>query len=255
MADAASFDLARFSLGDMLACGRDLRARLDGAQSMEQAAQLAVRYLYESCRDPRTGDRACALVRFYKTHPYGSLERSEQIFARGLLGKQPVTNDMRCLTLLASTGDEVAWCSRHTSTAHRAVPLASPSMVEQAPMIAALLRDFGVEIAEVVRPDPSLVKDRAGKSYGVFHVERALGSPHIPAQAQFVEPWRIASVVGFGGPLQTGDLFAVIMFSRVPIPRESAERFKSVALEVKAAVFKFQPHETFAARTGAPAGS
>ncbi len=240
-----SFDLSHFSLGDMMKCGRELRARTERAASMEEAAQATVQYLFDSCRDDE-GHPACALVRFYKTHPYGALERSQQIFARGILGTQPVDNDLRCLTLLATTGVEDEWTSRHKSVGHRAVPLASTQMVEQAPMIAQLIRDFGLDIEHVVRPDPALVRDRGGRSYGIFHVEDAVGSPYIPAQVQFVEPYGIRSVIGFGGALNTGDLFAVVMFSRVPIPRESADRFRSIALEVKASVFKFSLAETFA---------
>ena len=240
------FDLRAFSLGDMMRCGRDLRARSERAKCMEEAASETVRYLYESCRDPERDAPACALVRFYKTHPYGSLERSQQIFARGIVGSQPIHSEMRCLTLLATIGEEPQWSSRHTSRAHRAVPLASANMVEQAPMIAQLIRDFGLQIEHVLRPGPELMRDRGGRSYGVFHVENAIGSPYIPAQSDFVEPYGIRSVLGFGGALQTGDLFAVIMFSRVTIPRESADRFRSIALEVKASVFKFGLEETFA---------
>lgn len=53
---------------------------------MEEAASLIVQYLYDNCIDPATGQRSCALVRFYKTHRYGALEPGLQRFAAGQLG-------------------------------------------------------------------------------------------------------------------------------------------------------------------------
>jgi hypothetical protein len=79
----------------------------------------------------------------------------------------------------------------------------------------------------------------------VFHVEEALGSPHIPAQSAFVEKYNVRSVLGFGGSLRTGDLYAVIMFSRAHVPAVSAERFRTLALDVKAALYMFDESATF----------
>lgn len=118
-------------------------------------------------------------------------------------------------------------------------------MVEQAPMIAALIRDFGLELADVTDPKPEDVRNTEGKSYGVFHVEQALGSPSIPAQEEFVARYGVESVVGFGGSLASGDLFAVILFSRVRVSAASAERFRTLALDVKALYFPFTDSTVF----------
>jgi hypothetical protein len=185
------------------------------------------------------------LVRCYKTHPFRGLDAGLQRFARGLLADEEPAPAMRCLTLLATVGDEPAWNSRLRSRAHRAIPLPSPEIVEKAPMISQLVRQFGLDIAEVVRPSPDVVRELGGKSYGVFHVERAAGSPYIPAQEDFVEPYGVRSVVGFGGSLRTGDLFAIVLFARVPISAAAAERFRMIALEAKSAFFLFKESETF----------
>jgi hypothetical protein len=119
-------------------------------------------------------------------------------------------------------------------------------MVEQAPMIAQLLKQFGLEVRDLVAPARELLRQElADKTYNVFHVEQALGSPYIPAQEEFVKPFEIRSVLGFGGTLRTGDLFAVIMFSRVHIPESSATRFRNIALDVKASVFEMGDDEVF----------
>jgi len=52
-------------------------------------------------------------------------------------------------------------------------------------------------------------------------------------------PFGIRSVIGFGGMLPSGNLFAVILFTKVPIPRETADLFRPLALSVKLAILPF----------------
>ena len=211
---------------------------------MRAAAEATTRFLYGEFVDPRTGTSACALVRFYKTHSFGGLPAEDQAFARGLLRNGTPSSSMKCLTLLASAGDEPAWNSPRDSRSHRAIPLPSVQMVEGAPMIAALIKQFGLTIESVVSP-PKMADALAGKTYNVFHVPEARGSAAIPAQDDFVIPYRIRSALGFGGVLRTGDLFAVIMFAKVPISDDTASRFRNIALEVKTLVFNFDERDVF----------
>jgi hypothetical protein len=153
---------------------------------------------------------------------------------------------MRCLTLLATVGDEAQWNDRRRSKGHRAIPLPRPEIVEKAPMIAQLIKEFGLDLGVVVQPSAEVMKDLEGKTYGVFHVPDAVGSPYIPAQDDFVLPYKIRSVVGCGGAMKGGELFALIIFSRVPISAESAERFRTIALDVKSALFRFDQDRVFA---------
>jgi len=230
-----SFSLADFDLAEMLRCGRDLRDATQGASSQEAAAEAVVRYLYDTARDA-DGERQCLLARFYKTHAYGALEPSLQAFARQTLGGVAPGDEVRCLALLATAGDVPAWNSRHLSRGHQAIPLPTAEMVAQAPMIAELIRALGIDAGAVVAPHPEVVRGAAGKSYRIFYVEEALGSPYIPAQQEFVTQHGVRSVIGFGGLLAQGDLFAVILFSRVHIPESCAERFRNVALDLKIAL-------------------
>jgi hypothetical protein len=115
-------------------------------------------------------------------------------------------------------------------------------------MIAQLIRQFGIEISDLVSQNPVALPSNDGKTYNVFHVPEALGSPSIPAQKEFVQKHGIRSVLGFGGVLRTGDLFAIIMFSRVSIPAESAQRFRTLALDVKSSFFPFRDDMVFAPR-------
>ncbi|HEX5727643.1 MAG TPA: hypothetical protein VFX98_19380 [Longimicrobiaceae bacterium] len=245
------FSLTAFDLVTMLQCGLELRQQTRGAASMEEAAQSIVRYFHDACRDPVTGRRECALVRFYKTHPYSGLEPELQAFARELLGGPPAREDMQCLVLMASAGDEPAWNDRRASRGHQAVPLPSARIVEQAPMISQLIHDLGLDVDAVVTPRPELIRGLDGRTCNVFYVPEAVESPYIPAQEGFVRRYGIRSVVGCGGILLTGELFSLILFARVPIPHASADRFRNIALDLKLAIAPLE--EVFA--TAPPAGA
>lgn len=246
-----TYDLNRFDLGDMLKCSLRLRESAAGAPTLEASAQRICRFLYEELHGPDV-DRACALVRCYKTHAFGSLEPELQQFARAILGSESPRPTMKCLTLMATMGATASWNSRHLSRGHRAIPLPSPEIVEKAPMISQLIKELGLELSSVLQPSPDVVKELAGKRHGVFHVENALGSPYIPAQEEFVVRHGIRSVVGFGGMLASGDLFAVILFSTVHVPASAADRFRTLALDVKSAFSRFSDANVFT-RISAPA--
>jgi hypothetical protein len=246
-----TYDLTKFDLGDMLKCSLRLREAAAGAASLEASAQRICRFLYDELHGPGV-EHACALVRCYKTHAFGSLEPDLQQFARSFLGSESPRSTMKCLTLMATIGSTASWNSRHLSRGHRAIPLPSSEIVEKAPMIAQLIKELGVDISSVLQPSPDVVKELAGKRHGVFHVEDALGSPYIPAQEEFVVRHGIRSVLGFGGMLASGDLFAVILFSTVHVPATAADRFKTLALDVKSAFSRFNDATVFT-RTNTPA--
>jgi hypothetical protein len=217
-----------------------------GCSSMEEAADQMVRPLYDTTRDRATGERTCALVRLFKTHPFETLQSDLQAFATKILGRPPESPAMKCLTLLATAGDRPEWNSRRDSAGHQAIPLASEKLVGQAPMISNLILQFGLEIRSVVQPNHGLFLDLEQKSFNVFHVAEARGSPYLPAQEEFVIPCGIRSVLGFGGILPAGDLFAIILFSKVFIPRETAGMFKTLALSAKLAILPFVSGPIFA---------
>jgi len=152
---------------------------------------------------------------------------------------------MKCLTLLASVGDLPEWNDRKTSRGHRAIPLPSADVVDSAPMIAQLIHQFGLDVNTLLKPSPELLIHLEQRTYNIFFVPEAAGSPCVPAQ-DFVAQHGIKSVLGFGGMLPMGDLFAVIMFTKVAIPTETVSMFKTLALGVKVAIIPFTKNRVFA---------
>src|SRR5437660_979700 len=100
------YDLSRFSLSDMTRCGASLRRLGADASSMEEVARRVCSELYEQLGASADGGRACALVRTFITLPYARLDADQQKFAERLLPDIAEHPNMKCLTLLATSGDE-----------------------------------------------------------------------------------------------------------------------------------------------------
>ena len=229
------YNFTQFGFRDMMDCRTRIRAIFDDEPStLAEAGQRVVRFFYDGLLDEQ-GNPACALVRMFKTHRFSQLDEASQTFATRLFPDAATIPDLRCLTLLATAGDEPDWNKVESSRGHRVIPLPSEALVAEAPMIAQLITQLGGKIANVLHPDPSLLFDTKDASYNLFYVQKALGSPFIVAQKEFVEPYRIASVLGFGGLLASGDFFAAILFSHVPISSQVADLFKVVGLNLKVA--------------------
>lgn len=218
----------------------DVRARIRGildrhpVATLEGAARVIVEYLRSVLQAP-DGSPACPLVRIYKTHLYENLPPDLQAFSNRIDPSADRTRGLRCLTLLATAGDEEPWNDRRKSKGHQAIPLSSEQAVESAPMIFQLIRQLGIPVASVIKPDPALLLKNADHVFDVFHVPHALESLHIPAQ-DFVRTYKIESVIGFGGMLTSGDLVCAILFSKIPISRETADLFKVIGLNFKLAM-------------------
>ena len=75
------YDFTNLTDAELTRCGDTLRDVASAASSMEDAANRIVKILYENFSDSATGQKANALVRFYKTHPYSQLDAGLQEFA------------------------------------------------------------------------------------------------------------------------------------------------------------------------------
>jgi hypothetical protein len=243
-----TFDLARLRFADAVTVGQQLRRCNARSSRQHDAAQCVAEYLYDIFRDPITNTPNCALVRCFQTHPYFDLPIEMQAVAGRLLGDRDPARGLRCLTLLGTRGIEVRWNRPEASLNHQVIPLTGIDTVGGMPMVVRLLEQMGLEAVDIVGAKTKRLMDASQyRNFGVFHVETALGSAHIPNQQTFVEQYGIRSVVGMGGLLPSGEIFAVILFARVVISPEVAALFRTLALSVKLAFLPFAPNEVFSA--------
>lgn len=230
--------LSSLSVDDLVQCSSVFRAIGAEAESMEAAAQSITDYLHRHLVDD-DGQPAAPLVRLYKSHRFGELDPELQDFAAVTGVGHLVQDDTRCLTLLGTSGDEPAWNNRRRSAGHRAIPLVSEEVVAQSPMIAGLVSELGLDVSSLVAPSEAQTITLHHRDYDVFFVPEAEGSPLVPAQEDFVLRYGIRSVVGCGGMLPSGDLFALIVFARISLSPETADLFRTLALSIKATIVPY----------------
>ena len=247
-------DRPTFGISSLLQAGTRLRNLGTDATSMEEVAGATVDCLREQFVDKATGRSALSLARFYVTKRSDELEPELQDFARAAAPDTFPDRNVVCLTMLATAGEEPAWNDRRASIGHKAIPLPSVQTLRRSPMIARLVAQLGIDAKQVVAPDPVLLPDLVGRTYNVFYVREARDSPYVPDQDGFVIPYGIRSVVGFGGLLPDGMLFAIVLFSTVHIPVEAVDAFSTIALSVKVALLDHVGGPTFSGRTARPPG-
>jgi len=230
------YDITLFTPQDIAKCSLVLRQFGRNSASMEASSEKIVKYIYQHFCDSQTGENSCVLVRLFKTHPYGELEDSLQQSARRLMnGKSPAA-DMKCWTLLAAAGAEPHWNSRHTAAENIAIPLVSTYLVAKMPAISETIRQFGLDIPTVLGIERERFLQLEPAVLNIFHVSEAKGSPFIPEQDSLIIPYGVKSVLAFGGLLESGSLFTVVIFLKVKIPPSTAQLFKYLALSVKTAL-------------------
>lgn len=239
--------LTTFDLTAMIQCGRELRSIGKESRSLEEAAQKIVGFLHENLTlhpHPRA-DRASILTRLFITQHYHELNDEQKTAARNRLEDGLPEKDFNCLTLIASRGEEPSWNDPAKSIHHKAIPLVNAAQVNKLPMVASLLKQLGVEIDEIVYPKTEILLDPDHRqSYGIFLVPEALGSPAIPRQEDFVKPYGVISVVGFGGRLVPGRLFSIILFTRCKLGWEQADLLRALALSTRVALLSLLPIQT-----------
>lgn len=238
------YQLTQFGLKEMTQCGAAIRRLGDDASDLEEAASKIVHFLYTHLVD-EDGHPACALIRAFKTHPTGLLGPALQGFLAKKLGQDTIESCPKCFVLIASAGQEPDWNARARSKRFQAIPLGGDTFVAQFPMFSQLLAQFGLDLHAFLKPGSNLLVDQEEHRFNVFHVGQAVGSPYIPFQEEFVLPYRIQSVMGFGSSLPSGEMFAVILFSKVAIPREVADRFQTLSLCAKIALLPFEGGAVF----------
>lgn len=217
-----------------------VRPALDSAPSLEAAAQIMARALFD-------GFGAGVLVRLYQTMRYHQLPAAARQFVRDLAAAREVSDRLHgmspVLALLGTWGVLEEWRDRRASKGHVAIPLFDERFIQSIPMVARLLQDLGVGM-DFFDPQPAVQTWKLlGGVNGVFYVPDAataadaLGRRVIPAQ-DFVAKHGVKSVFGMGGAYLAGSMVCAIVFASEPVARAQAERFARTISLFKAATLR-----------------
>src|SRR5262249_1861779 len=145
-----------------------------------------------------------------------------------------------CLTMLGSIGTKTEWCRREADKTYEVLALPDPVLVENFPVVAQMIARFDLPGAFSVPYNPDLFLEEPGRNYDVLYIhEPSTESSVLGEQEQFMHDNGIKSVVGFGGLLPTRNLFAIIVYSKVPIALQTARAFRPFALNTKIALLPF----------------
>ena len=223
--------LRKFSPQDVVRLGLGLRRLGEEASSLEVAGQQIVDYLYNHLINPKLGDRNCALIQYFQTLPTlpnAQVDSGDRIAST------------RRLNLLATVGDQADWHDRHHFDCYN-LALEHPIHYEQVPILAHLLTLHQQAFLSKSPTDDQtdLIVEILDPDFYVFLLPEAENHPYLPYQTSWFTDNPIKSLLGCAGWLPSGDFFALVLFSKVTIPKTSMEPFGMLALSFKAAILRF----------------
>ncbi len=243
------YDVANFSLADMVRVTGALRRLGHAAASMEETAVHIVRHLQEQLGDADEHRPACPLVQCFTTLPFETLPESERETALNRNRGGTLSPRALCWSLLASAGERPEWNDRLCPDHAEASAIIDREFPAKFPLFAPLLSQLGLEITPLDREASQFLLDPEERTFGVFHIADAPDSPYLlAAQEQFVSRYAIRSVVGFGGRLPSRNAFALALFSRVPLSTPQVDMFRTIALAAKLAFLPFDGGPVFSPR-------
>ena len=173
------------------------------------------------------------LARFFKSCAYGVLPDDIRNYIHNKESKRNLISGNKYLTLLGSFGELDNWKNRNLSENYKAFPIHDEHMLDKFPMLSAVFDQIGLNLSHLKQTDKSILIKDCHRQYGVFCVENAEGSNLIPKQAEFVRPYSVKSIFGFGGIYSTSNVYAVIIFSRERFSRKDAQLFLSLNPAIK----------------------
>ncbi|WP_312886812.1 SpoIIE family protein phosphatase [Actinocrinis puniceicyclus] len=210
----------------------------DQSGSMEGAARCAVAALRDAFPTAE-GQSALVLVRFFQTARWELLTPQLRSYALARMAPGAGGEGTRCLALLATLGDQPAWCDRHASRDHQALPLAGAEVVRRMPLALTVLDHLvGADAQRGGHPPHTPAYEPRPTRVAVHLVSQVAGSPLVPAQ-WLADGYGVASALGLGGILPSGEVFSAVIFSRVPIDAPTAQRFGAVTEALCAALSPF----------------
>jgi hypothetical protein len=230
-----------------------IQAALGDVLSSPRSFEAASRAWLDAVYEPLA--QALVLARVFAILPRFALPAREGEHADRVATSAGQTLDDRApvLTLLATRGAESEWNERFDSRSHLALPLASSAVVEASPMIASLLDDMGVRLTSAASRPRLVNAARQVPIHPTFYVADARtttdarGRFKIPAR-EFVASNEVRTVLGVGGSLGCGTLFAMVLFARQHVTRAVAEQLVPLAADFRAATLGVTARSEFFGR-------
>jgi diguanylate cyclase (GGDEF)-like protein len=222
----------QLSIDKIFMLSKHIKEKCKNLSSFEEVAQELVRVLYSSFV-AEGGRSPFVLARFFKSCSYGELPDDIRNYIHNKESKGNLISDNKYLTLLGSFGELDNWKNRNLSENYKAFPIHDEHMLDKFPMLSAVFDQIGLNLSLLRQTDKSILIKDYHRQYGVFCVENTEGSNLIPKQAEFVRPYSVKSVFGFGGIYSTSNVYAVLVFSRERISREDAQLFLSLNPAIK----------------------
>ncbi|MDE3038986.1 MAG: sensor histidine kinase [Nitrospirota bacterium] len=224
--------LTTLSLVDVARLIARVRHLASHSSTIESFAQQLMQSFQETFRTSPAGDPEMVLSRCFVAQPFTEVASDVKTWLQVGQRRTPEPSAALCLSLMGSAGVVEGWNDASRSSRYRAIPVEADRFATRFPMFAEVFRQVGISI-DKPRLGEGMTIGSAGTGCNVFHVPVALGSPYVPAQEEFVKPFGVRSVVGFGGWYGQGLYFLVILFSKVAILPRSVELLRLLALSVR----------------------
>jgi serine phosphatase RsbU (regulator of sigma subunit) len=239
-----SEDVPAWGLSDVVAYCTGVRNATAGATTMEDAATQMVRYLRGAFRT-RQGQPAFVLGRFFNTAPWEDLPGDLRDLVRPAGVDEPA--GVRSIILLGSDGEQPEWRGRQHTTGLPPTLLESVEAAAANPLVSGFVREVGIDLETFVHGHRE--GDGIRADFAVLHIEDATDPSRMPLQS-FVTDHDIRSVIGFGWIQPTGNVSAIVLYSRVAIDPDAALLLRIIGTSLKLALLPFTTAPMF--RGGRP---
>ncbi|RZV63124.1 MAG: hybrid sensor histidine kinase/response regulator [Candidatus Scalindua sp. SCAELEC01] len=232
-------NIRRLTLTKVFELSQFIKESCKGITTLEDAAQELVAILCKSLVTD-SGESAVVLNRFFKSCSYVDLPHDIQEYIKQKEGRDVISQQEKFLTLLGTWGDEEDWKHREASMNYKAFSLNDKNVLYQFPMLSAVFNQIGFKISTMSTVHKSIIIDKQDSDYGVFYVNYAKDSKLIPRQSEFVVPYGVKSVFGFGGHYVSNNIYSVILFCREHISEDIVRLFLSLNPVIKLLTLKHE---------------
>ena len=227
-------DLRHFSLGDMTRMGRDLRDLGVNAGNMENVSQQIVNYMQSALIDAETKEPACMMSNLYMSCP----NEIEPFHPTPHQNGQALEESWQ-LMLMATAGLPANDQTNKASLVPPILPMLSAQSVAQYPIWETILTQMGMPVDYLVQKDRRFALELATTSFNLILIPNFKDKPELfQSEARYIFQ-QVETLFGLGGMLPSGQLFVLLMFSKIAVHDEMIELFQPLALSLKLAFLPY----------------